>query len=800
MLTRSLKNLFTSFTLAQRKKASRLRSARAVIGQSRLFDAAWYLDRYPDVAAASADPLDHFIRNGGSEGRHPSAAFDSGWYLRRNRDVAGSGANPLLHYLEHGREEGRSIRGVGNHSVDDADLDPVDVGGKAGKVKPGRVQPVASDFDTRWQAPSVGWVALGEGLPDVANSEVQTPASALLADPEWLVASANDQQQAAADRFRIGYFLSLRSASRTAAPAEAEQLAAFGLGLDAIIDGWFADSATLFVRVAVPAAEASVLSGFQITAAGDLASCLSAGAGNLDWSLSRMELDNPLGPVLLIWSTHGGRILRSALLAYPSLLRGGLHHVELLAAQGQGHSLGSYATALVQAGLALDAAQNPAALRKLVASLKGANGSEILFNEANLRMLAARFGVGLDLLEDGLAASRDELALRLHRSAGACAIPPARVGGGDLLLPPDCFPTLASLVSAREVPLADPVMLAFAEAGTGLPLALVRDPFGAALTTDMSHPALPDAWPRWPGMTVTDVPGIPCAIRFQDSRLWQVDMLMPLPADERLPVHSGSALCASEGAALATVVVYPAGSDDLRALSLEALLAQTIAERLAVIVIGGNALPEELAARFGPGQCKHLAEHDADLADVLVEASSGNIISLGAGICLHDPRTAEALLLIAGNTGVASVGCAIVGEAEVDSEDVRTRVGHFGAVALEGGTYRFTGNDDLLASLLPASAIGVSANDPRVCIYTATVLRTLGFDRASAYNGAIESGGDLFADFAERALAAGFGHLCTTMFRAADLRQGDAAEVAVPVGEGAAPGIGPFAFLQRLKP
>lgn len=72
-----------------------------------LFDPEYYLSNNPDVAAAGADPLAHFIQHGGIEGRDPHPLFDSSWYLERNPDVAAVGDNPLLHYLAHGWKEGR---------------------------------------------------------------------------------------------------------------------------------------------------------------------------------------------------------------------------------------------------------------------------------------------------------------------------------------------------------------------------------------------------------------------------------------------------------------------------------------------------------------------------------------------------------------------------------------------------------------------------------------------------------------------------------------------------------------------
>ena len=49
-----------------------------------LFDPAWYLDRYPDVAAAGAEPLAHFVTAGGFECRDRSEEHTSELQSRRN--------------------------------------------------------------------------------------------------------------------------------------------------------------------------------------------------------------------------------------------------------------------------------------------------------------------------------------------------------------------------------------------------------------------------------------------------------------------------------------------------------------------------------------------------------------------------------------------------------------------------------------------------------------------------------------------------------------------------------------------
>ncbi len=87
-----------------------LRTSRAirVIGRSGLFDAAWYLETYPDVAARKVDPVRHYVRHGAREGRNPNRLFNSSWYMAENPAVAESGVNPLVHYVLQGAAEGRS--------------------------------------------------------------------------------------------------------------------------------------------------------------------------------------------------------------------------------------------------------------------------------------------------------------------------------------------------------------------------------------------------------------------------------------------------------------------------------------------------------------------------------------------------------------------------------------------------------------------------------------------------------------------------------------------------------------------
>ncbi len=64
------------------------------------FDPEHYLQRYPDVRAASMDPFEHYLVRGAAEDREPSAAFDPLFYRSRYLRHLPSEI-PLLHYRQN---------------------------------------------------------------------------------------------------------------------------------------------------------------------------------------------------------------------------------------------------------------------------------------------------------------------------------------------------------------------------------------------------------------------------------------------------------------------------------------------------------------------------------------------------------------------------------------------------------------------------------------------------------------------------------------------------------------------------
>lgn len=98
----------------RRLKSMKASTEWSLLSQSWLFDGEWYLLRYPDVAQAEWDPIEHYLRFGAKELRDPGPCFSTSSYLADNPDVAEAGVNALHHYLKYGTHEKRRVRPVKN--------------------------------------------------------------------------------------------------------------------------------------------------------------------------------------------------------------------------------------------------------------------------------------------------------------------------------------------------------------------------------------------------------------------------------------------------------------------------------------------------------------------------------------------------------------------------------------------------------------------------------------------------------------------------------------------------------------
>ena len=94
-----------------------LLATKTLVSQNSLFDEHYYLEMYPNVAAAVADGefatgYDHYIQYGQYEGYSPSPYWDETWYLQENPDVAaavkaGTVSSGFMQYYLYGQYENR---------------------------------------------------------------------------------------------------------------------------------------------------------------------------------------------------------------------------------------------------------------------------------------------------------------------------------------------------------------------------------------------------------------------------------------------------------------------------------------------------------------------------------------------------------------------------------------------------------------------------------------------------------------------------------------------------------------------
>ena len=74
--------------------------------ESGLFDYNYYLNRYPDIAQAGMDPLEHYLCQGYMERREPNAIFDANYYIKIYELDNSATFDALLHYIQSGEALG----------------------------------------------------------------------------------------------------------------------------------------------------------------------------------------------------------------------------------------------------------------------------------------------------------------------------------------------------------------------------------------------------------------------------------------------------------------------------------------------------------------------------------------------------------------------------------------------------------------------------------------------------------------------------------------------------------------------
>lgn len=662
------------------------------VRQSSLFDAAWYLETYPDVAAAKIDPAVHYVTEGWREGRNPGPEFSSNGYLKANRDVAAASLNPFLHYLEHGVAEGRAAGDLGPAL-------PRRTSENFGPPAPVVAYPQSSVESVRWTRHyeledrpgttfSIGDQIVGY-VPETGLGAVSEPLAQF-----WRLSDiAGDCPTIEPDN----------GASKPAMPVWA--------------DGWLVGSRMLRTRWEIDGDDGPiVLRAYQRAGRGRAPQLIGEALVTNALDLADFTLANPLFPVLFFFCRPDGEVIGAIHLGFPSLCRGGFHYAELLSEQGTGDvcaiSLGErYAEALE----AVITGNAVATLQSVRVDLAGADGTHPMFG--------VHFQDWLDLImqvdiEDAVApADARGAAMRFlgDRASGNPGRHAVRLSAGThLTLPSDAIPTIEVLVShatrGEEVTGEVYGSLLITQADPAKPMIVIDLPPKVTLPVAQQFSTIPLAFPRLShGHAISE--RFRAAIRsIGDRTLAESEMLQPIaqPLALLAPAKSARPLVVAIEPQLWTVPALEAG---MRALQLQRGINEA-----QLVVIGSVDAQRTAIAKAAFGASTKFRPDNHAFVEGLKEE---DVLHLGPHVLLHDDRTVITFQTLLDDA--ASASCPIV---------TCARRGKGWTVAVDDAGMAMAGKDNTEAlSLAPyfaaffRSVIPVHAQSPNLWAARANVLR-----------------------------------------------------------------------------
>lgn len=679
-----------------------------LIGKSDLFDAQWYLRNYRDVGSSWIDPLDHFVRYGGLEDRDPSPHFSSSGYKASYPDVAQAGVNPLFHYLSTGMAEGRraviSPFDVTAHAAS-SDIVAATASAAAPPAAAPLEEPVPARFRRNaYRPPRIASVAPFAALASQASTgEVSLRQLGLADRPVCQVAEedvilVHDWQRAA----KLMCWLSAVPAEEwlwqdSSLPADdtKDRLAdrtvsgsgILTFGADAgiaISDIFYASGQDLRIRLhgqgTLATASMTVL---QLDPFGGRRRIVLSTANLACEGLSIIDapLASPYMPVLLVLTTAAGRLLGTALLPFPSLLRGGNHHGEALTVAPDAGALEAARTASVAILNAWQAAGARRPSLRLEVDLTGANGTERLLSRSFKDWLQQIGNCSLEPLHGGEKTDPGQEWLHMTTRLG-----PMR---------PATMPAATMMLKAADLPSLHSLFCGAAGHGRLAPIVLCRRLDGAPqwlLTPpcQTSDPELsrrdglstfpqwlvPDATDRQQATTSPAAQSLaPAALHFLTRQTpSQSELLTPYAPTVSAARLAGNVVTQQPAPALSALLRYD-GNTEAFTMSLEALLLQNWPGALHIITVTSQThrdtaeallqrclLPIDTLAMPRSGEVITDGGNDPGQQMTMAarHAVGELLLVMDSTVLLHDTRCIEVLGRLLADPSVISASCMLI--------------------------------------------------------------------------------------------------------------------------------------------
>lgn len=642
-----VQGLSSFFSRSHSSAMRRLAAERTIIEDSLLFDSAWYLRRYPDVAQAEIDPISHYLTVGWLEGRDPGPMFTTSAYLEANEDVSKSGMNPLLHFAQFGLAEGRD--GFGDPYLPSSFTES-----STNFAEPHECLslPRSGSTPVRWNRGyqldrneprfvAVGNACAGYAVDSSCRAEVEGAV-------EWL-----------------------RFVSGSGAPSASSQELNGKVSGQRLVDAWHVNGVQLRTRWdgdGLPA----VVRAFQCDEMSDGEPRI-VGEGLVASTLDAIDLHllNPFFPILFVFAAPEGGIRRTAILAFPSLCRGGTHYPELLSVSAQSPAepvdVTSVSQQLSETLVAMLRGEVQAAVEQLQIDLAGCEGNGPLFRTDLRSWLTRVLRVSID--NDRPSAFNESSGVQ--RISSAPAVPRFRRGGGTLVLPADAAPTIGSLVAHRAH--SD-------QQGTerAVPMLLSRiDPSQSVLSIDVparAGAALGKVAGNLPWFLRTSQGAVPArfpaaAIRTSGARqLSDAELMVPVSESSCHPTLSREPV---------TWMVRPDDwTDDHLDQMIQTAALQLGAAQDVIALVGLSA-----SASLGSARKRFSGDVTAFRTpeEAIAQLKTPLAALIGGGVLLHDPRTAHCFSSILADERISTASCVMV--------STEKRAGTLKTVIVDGGAF-----------------------------------------------------------------------------------------------------------------